>query len=190
MVEISTYLGCQDLVSYKEANNSLNDFFISITDEGSLDVISSSRTKNKGHYLNGVIIIKINDMDLTSFSDWDDLDLLWTGLLNMVYDYLQDGEFGATQLSNNGLEWSIRKVPAKPKDLILFHAKKPNAVMDVNMDVFAVSEMKATSIEEEFLREVMSSAEEFLHIREIDTRLQNLLEFKDKYRKIKDLISE
>ena len=57
------------------------------------------------------------------------------------------------------------------------------------MNVFTASETKATSIEEEFLCEVMSSAEVFLHIREVDARLQNLLEFKDKYRKIKELIS-
>lgn len=58
------------------------------------------------------------------------------------------------------------------------------------MNVFTASETKATSIEEEFLREVMSSAEKFLRIREIDGRLQNLLEFKDKYRKLRGLIYE
>lgn len=185
MIEINTYMGSRDLTHFEEANNAVCDFFISAADAGALDVVSSSRAKNKGQYLNGAIIIKINNLDLTAFSDWDDLDLLWTGFLNMVYGYLQDGGFGATQLSNNGLEWSIRKVPAKPKTLVLFHAKKPNA----SMDAAVTSEMKATSSEEEFLREVLSSAEEFLRIRESDTRLENLLEFKKKYRKINELIS-
>lgn len=69
MIEINTYIGCKDLTGYVEAYSSVSDFFISAADEGALGVISSSRTKNKGHYLNGAITIKINDVNLTTFSD-------------------------------------------------------------------------------------------------------------------------
>lgn len=188
MIEIETYIGRKDLVSYEENKEAVDTFFIPTTSGEALDVISSTLTKNKGRYLNGSIVIQVDQHKLTTFSDWDDLDLLWTGLVTMVLEYLQNGKYGATHLSNNALEWSIKKLPAKAKNLIQFHVKKPNAVLDKQTGTFVSTETQATLAEEEFLHEIISSADDFWTLRKKDSRTQNLVEFEEKYRELKYLI--
>ncbi|WKA53211.1 hypothetical protein [Planococcus shixiaomingii] len=190
MIEISTYIGRKDLNSYEETKESVDAFFIPVTSEEALDVINSISSRNMDRYLHGSIIIEVDQRKLTTFSDWDDLDLLWTGLLTMVLEYMQNGEYGATQLSMNGLEWSIKKVRAKPKNLILFHSKRPNAFFDEKISTPDSNENKATLGEMEFLRKVVSSAGDFLSLREKDTRTQKLVSFKGMYMELKQLVSE
>ncbi|MFD1032818.1 hypothetical protein [Metaplanococcus flavidus] len=118
------------------------------------------------------------------------MDLLWTGLVTMVLDYLQNGGYRESYLSINGLEWSIKKVQAKPKDLLLFHAKRPNAFYDGEIGMPVSIENNATLTELEFLHQVVSSAGDFLSLREKDTRTQHLVGFKEKYNELKHFVLE
>ncbi|TWT26031.1 hypothetical protein [Planomicrobium sp. CPCC 101110] len=190
MIEIKTYIGRKDLRTYKKNKDSADAFFVSATSGEALDVIRSISSRNLDRYLNGAIIIKVDQHELTTFSDWDDLDLLWTGLVTMVLEYLQNGGYGATQLSMNGVEWSLKKAQSKTKSLILFHSKRPNAFYDGRISTPVSLENKAALSEMEFLRKVVSSAEDFWSLREKDTRTQNLAAFAEKHKELKHRVLE
>lgn len=188
MIEINTYIGRKELGTYEENKEAADAFFVPGTSEEALAVIRSISSRNIDRGLNGAIVIQVDQNKLTTLSDWDDLDLLWTGLVKMVLDYLQNGGYGASYSSMNGLEWSIKKVQAKPKDLLLFHAKRPNAFYDGEIGMPVSIENKATLTEMEFLHQVVSSAGNFLSLREKDTRTQHLIGFKEKYNELKRLV--
>lgn len=188
MIEINTYIGRKELGTYEENKEAADAFFVPVTSEEALAVIRSISSRNIDRGLNGAIVIQVDQNKLTTLSDWDDLDLLWTGLVIMVLDYLQNGGVGTTYSSINGLEWSIKKVKAKPKDLLLFHSKRPNAFYDGEIESSVSIETKATLSEMEFFHQVVSSAGNFLYLREKDSRTQHLAAFREKYNELKNLV--
>lgn len=188
MIEINTYIGRKELGTYEENKEAADAFFVPVTSKEALAVIDSISSRNIDRGLNGAIVIQVDQNKLTTLSDWDDLDLLWTGLVTMGLDYLQNGGYGASYSSINGLEWSIKKVQAKPKNLLLFHSKRPNAFDDGEIETSVLIETKATLSEMEFLHQIVSSAGNFLYLREKDTRTQHLAAFKEKYNELKRLV--
>lgn len=188
MLTITTFLARKNLSFYQENKDSAESYFVAITSEDAPSVIQSFSSRDIDRALYGAITIQAAQKYVTTFADWDDLDLIWTGFVTMVLDYLENGEYGTADLSLNGLEWSLSRIQAQPKNLLLFHAKRPNALYDGRTETPASIEAKATLDETEFLHELISSADTYLSFREKDTRTQNLVVFKERFIKLKQLV--
>ena len=181
MIKIDSYIALETLNHYSNEIDQLQNEFINIKDKNTIHTIKKNLTKSKGHFLNGAIVIEIDSTQITSLLDWDDLNLLWTGFLTMTIDYLKNDGSGKTVSSKNDLEWYIKRIITKPQNLIVFSAKN-------NMSNIKNEASKGICIETVFLQEVLLSAQEFLNLRKIDSRTQNLIEMLDKYNELKKII--
>lgn len=187
MIQIQTYLGTKDLDTYFEELSNPENFFINIDEFGSKETLNRMLTKNKGIDLYGVVCIQINGVDVSTFIDWDDVDLMWTALLTMVSEYVDDGKYSETQLFTNPLEWSIKKIQSSPKDLVLFRVFRKSALFDLRTDLPVSKETRVSCNEIDFLNAVVIAGEKYIVFRDEDTRSHNLIEAK---RLLKDLKSE
>ncbi|WP_203332574.1 hypothetical protein [Planococcus beigongshangi] len=190
MLTITTFLARKNLSYYQENKDSAESYFVAITSEDAPAVIQSFSSRDIDRALYGAITIQAAQKYVTTFADWDDLDLLWTGFVTMVLDYLKNNKYGTADLSLNGLEWSLNRIQTQPKNLLSFHAKRPNAHYDGRTGTPASIETKATLDETEFLHELLDSAGTYLSFREKDTRTQNLIVFKERFIKVKHLVLE
>ncbi|MED3798224.1 hypothetical protein P4604_12645 [Lysinibacillus capsici] len=176
MIKIDTFIAMDLKNHFSENINQLQNEFINIKNKDSLQIIEKNLNQSKGHFLNGAVIVEIDYVQITSLFDWDDLNLLWTGFLTMIIDYLNDG-FGKTNLSKNNIEWTLEKIINKRNNLVVFSSK--NSMK---------SRLKGVCEENEFINEVVVSAHDYLTLREKDTRTQNLNEMVEKYNQLKQLI--
>ncbi len=185
MINIQTYLGTKDLDTYFEELSNPKKFFINIDEFGAKETLNRMLTKNKGIDLYGVVCIQINGVDVSTFIDWDDIDLMWTALLTMVREYVDDGKYSETQMFINGLEWSIKKIQSSPKDLVLFKVLRNNALFDLRSDLPVPKEARVSCNEIDFLRAVVIAGEKYLFFRDEDTRTHNLIEAKRLLKELK-----
>lgn len=185
MISIQTYLGKSDLNPYFEKLPNPELFFTNINDHGSRDLLDRMLSNNKAIFIHGVIRIQVNNIDVSTFIDWDDLDLMWTALLTMVCDYIEDGNYGETQMFTNGLEWSIKKIKTSPEDLILFSVLRNYQVFDIMPDLPVAESLKASCRESVFLKSVVFSGENYIAFRDEDARSHNLIEVKRLLKELK-----
>jgi len=185
VINIQTYLGIKNLDTYFEELFNPEIFFVNIDENSSKEVLNRMLTRNKGIGLNGVICIQINGIDVSTFIDWDDLDLMWTALLTMVREYIEDGKYGETQMFTNGLEWSINKIKSSPNDLILFKVFRNNALFDLRSDLPVSKETGVSYDEIGFLNAVVIAGEKYIEFRDEDTRSHNLIEAKRLLKELK-----
>lgn len=185
MINVQTYLGTKDLDTYFEELSNPENFFINIDEFGSKETLNRMLTKNKGVDLYGVVCIQINDVDVSTFIDWDDVDLMWTALLTMVREYVDDGKYSETQMFTNPLEWSIKKIQSSPKDLVLFRVFRNSALFDLKSDLPVSKETRVTCNEIDFLKAVVIAGEKYIFFREKDTRSHNLMEAKRLLKELK-----
>ncbi|MDC6266476.1 hypothetical protein [Lysinibacillus fusiformis] len=178
MIKIDTFIANDSKNHYSNNIDQLQNEFTNVSNKDILQIIEKNLNSSKGHFLNGAVIIEINNVEITSLFDWDDLNLLWTGFLTMVIDYLNVG-FGKSNLSKNDIEWTLERITTKRNNLVAFCSKNSTG-----------SHSKGVCEEKVFIKEVILSAYEYLMLREKDTRTQNLNEMIEKYNQLKQLFKE
>jgi hypothetical protein len=179
MINIQTYLGRTNLNPYfEELLSNSEKFFFNINDQGSGELLNSMLSKNKGIFVHGTIYIQINNIEVSAFVDWDDLDLMWTALLSMTCDYIDDGIYGESQMFTNGLEWSIKKIKSSPADLILFSTLRNYPIFDSIPNLPVLERVRASCEEKKFLKAVEFAATNYIAFRDNHARSHNLIEAK------------
>lgn len=185
MININTYIGKRDLNSYFEKLPNPELFFININNCGSKELLDRMLSNDKAKSIHGVICIQVNNIDVSTFIDWDDLDLMWTALLTMVCDYINDGNYGETQMFTNGLEWSIKRIKSSPENLILFSVLRNYPVFDIMPELPVAESLKASCRESVFLKSVAFSGENYIAFRDEDARTHDLNEAKRLLKELK-----
>lgn len=181
MINIRTYLGTMNLDNYFQELSNPEKFFINLDEFESKETLNRMLTKNKGIDLYGVVYIQINGVDVSTFIDWDDVDLMWTVLLTKVNEYVDNGRYSETQLFTNGLEWSRKKIKSSPKDLVLFKVVRNSALFDLNLHL----PVRVSCNEIDFLKEVVMAGEKYIFFRDENTRSHNLIEAKRLLKQLK-----
>lgn len=178
MITIQTYIGKKDLNPYVEGLSNPELFFTNINNCESKELLRHLLSNNKARFIHGTICIQMNHIDVSTFMDWDDLDLMWTGLLTMVCEYINDGNYGETQMFTNGLEWSIKKIKTSPDNLILFKVLRNYPSSDIMTDPPTLESMRVSCKESAFLKTVAFSGENYIAFRDEDARSHDLIEAK------------
>lgn len=165
MLEMITYIGKTNIDTFNFNPSNYEDYFISSNDPLSVHVANRQLTQNKGHRLNGVLIIKVFDAAITTFMDWDDIDLIWIGLLEMTLEYKKTGT-GKHNMFMNNQEWHFKKITTKPENLILFSIKR-NPLIFENPSQLGVSQEAESIINEtDLLSGIVNQANEFISFRQ------------------------
>lgn len=165
MLNITTYIEKKTIDSFYFSQDNIEDYFISLKDSSSIQVANRQLNKNKGHKLDGVVNIKTSDTTITNFMDWDDIDLMWIGVLEMTLEYKKTG-FGEHIMAMNSHEWSVKRIITKPENKILFRIKRNPLIFEGTNLYEAYKETKNIVVEEEFLSEILKAANEFISFRE------------------------
>lgn len=165
MLIITTYIEKKNIDSFYFNQENIQDYFISLNDRLSTQVANRQLNKHKGHKLDGVVTIKTSDTTITSFMDWDDIDLMWISILEMILDYQKTG-FGSRVMAMNSHEWSIKRITTKPENMILFRVKRNPLIFEGTNLYENYKETKTIVIEKEFLSEILKKANEFISFRE------------------------
>jgi hypothetical protein len=182
MLTITTYIEQKTLNSFYFDKQSFQEYFISLNDTLSTQVVNRRLKKHKGHKLDGVVIIKTPDTVMTDFMDWDDIDLMWIGILQMILEYKKTG-FGKHFMAINNHEWSIKKVITNPENLILFRVKRNPLIFEGTSLYEVHKETKNIVNEKEFFSEILQAANEFISFREKLFKIESI-------GRLKELISE
>ena len=74
---------------FEELNQKPEKYFVHIDDTASLTEI---RDQIDPRYIEGVLYFKYKDEIVFDFKLWDDVDCLWAYLVNMIGDFLKEGE--------------------------------------------------------------------------------------------------
>lgn len=182
MLTITTYIEQKNLDSFYFTKENFQDYFISLNDPLSTQVVNRRLKKHKGHRLEGVVIIQTNDTVMTDFMDWDDIDLMWIGILQMMLEYKKTG-VGKHFMAINNHEWTIKKVITNPENLILFRVKR-NPLIFEGTNLYKIhKETKNVVNEKEFFSEILQAANEFICFREKLFKIGSI-------GKLKELMSE
>lgn len=187
MIEIQTYIATKPLKNIQEDLNNYDRFFINLEHEKGLEILKQVLTENKAKYLNGLISISINGEYISTFIDWDDLDLMWPALLTMVLDYLNDGQYGETDHFSNGMTWSVKKIVSSPYNLVHFKVIRSSPLFDLELGLPVTQVTQGVCGEDLFIDSVIQAAEKYIDIRNEDTRSQNLVDAKQKLKVIKKI---
>ncbi|WP_332646646.1 hypothetical protein [Lysinibacillus sp. 54212] len=154
MLTITTYIEKKTIDTF----GNMQDSFIALNDSLSTQVANRQLKRHKGHKLDGVVVITTTDTMMTNFIDWDDIDFMWMGILEMTLQYKKIG-FGVHAMAMNNHERSIKRIITKPANLILFTVKR-------NPGTFLCNETNNIVLEEEFLSEILNAANEFISFRQ------------------------
>lgn len=165
MLVINTYIEQKALDSFCFNKENASDYFISLNDPLSYQNANRQLKRHKGHKLDGVVIIKSLDTAMTDFMDWDDIDLMWIGILEMALDYKKTG-FGKRFMAMNNHEWSIKKIITNPENLILFKVKR-NPLNFKEESLYEIYKETTNIVNEEILiAQILQAADEFISFRE------------------------
>ncbi|WP_060207114.1 hypothetical protein [Sporosarcina koreensis] len=165
MLTITTYIEQKTLDSFYFNKENFQDYFISLNDTSSAQVVNRRLKKHKGHKLEGVVIIKTIDTTMTDFMDWDDIDLMWIGILQMILEYKKTG-FGEHFMAMNGHKWSIKKIITNPENLMLFRIKRNPLNFESKDSHEFYKETKNIVNEKDFFFKILQAANEFIFFRE------------------------
>lgn len=165
MLTITTYIEQKNLDSFCFNKENFLDYFISLNDTLSTQVVNRRLKQHKGHKLEGVVIIKTIDTIITDFMDWDDIDLMWIGILEMTLEYKRTG-FGEHLMAMNNHRWSIKKIITNPENLIVFRIKRNPLIFEGKSSCEVYKETKNIVNEKEFFSKILQAANEFISFRE------------------------
>ncbi|NGP45659.1 hypothetical protein G4V62_12080 [Bacillaceae bacterium SIJ1] len=88
MLTITSYIGKKTMDSFECSKEiSPADFMPLKHDSLTIEVANSQMKKCNDRWFIGAVVIKTTDTELTSFIDWDDIDFIWLGILEMLLAY-------------------------------------------------------------------------------------------------------
>ncbi|KYG31909.1 hypothetical protein [Alkalihalobacillus trypoxylicola] len=177
MVNIITYIEKKTIDSFFFTQTSSRDYFISLNNSLSVQVANKSLEKNKGHKLDGVVFIEISNHTITSFMDWDDIDFMWIGILEMILDYKKTG-FGVRSMAMNSHEWSFKRILTKPENKIIIKVKRNPLLFEGTNLYETYKETKMVTVEKVFLTEIIKAAKDFISFREKLIKMDSLSRLK------------
>lgn len=143
MIDIKTYINPVDKPIYnlQDAANKPTQYFIDIEDKSR---IKNALQQIDLNYLNGAIIIEINNNLLMGFNHWDLIDQLWAYLINTVEEVLINNE-SSTFFPDQPIKFTLKTISSHSILVTIDDGKETSQLVD-----------KRT-----FLSKLLTSAERF-----------------------------
>lgn len=180
LIKVCTYIATENVDDYFLDLLSPEKYFVEIQNTDAIPLAKNTFAKQSEHVLYGVVKIELNGVVVSDFFDWDDLELIWPGIIIMLKKYLESKN-ASSELFTRQLKWEISFT--KP-EAILFEITRSYPIYNTIPSITFPKKMTGFINEKLFIQTVLEEAEKFFKFRK---NIPNYGEVKPMYEELLEL---
>lgn len=185
MIKVRTYIATANVDDYFLDLLSPEKYFVEINNTDAIPLAKNTFSKQSEHVLYGVVKIELNGAAVSDFFDWDDLELIWPGILMMLKKYLKSKN-ASTELFTRQLKWEISFT--KPES-ILFKITRNYPIYNSIPTIPFSKKMTGSINEKLFIQTVLEEGEKFFEFRKNLPNYQEIEPMHEELLKLKNVVN-